>query len=298
MSYDWLKSKQGRIKISTYTKYKSILDKWLIPYFTSKDAGKITHDNVESLVNHLSADGLSASYINMIPMLLNSIIEYSKSNGVSCDYTFENHRLAIKKNTVNVLSPEHQQKLTACLLNSPTSTNLGILLSLYMGLRLGEVCALRWSEVMLDEGMIVVRQTVQRLPIDSIESKTALIVGEPKSEGSCRSIPIPDFIIQILKKENNNSDCYLLTGTTKPFDPRSMQNRFKRVLLECGISDTNFHVLRHTFATRCVECGIDVKTLSELLGHSSVKITLDRYVHPTQEQKKNSINKLANFILL
>ena len=158
---------------------------------------------------------------------------------------------------------------------------------MYSGLRIGELCALTWDDIDFKNGVVRVSKALQRVPDKSGKGKTALIVTSPKSKTSVRDIPVPAFVLDILKQ--NGRSGYILSGTNKSVEPRTMQNRFKAVLKDCGVRCANFHLLRHTYATVCIESGFDAKTVSELLGHSNVNITLNRYVHSSMEMKKKCV---------
>lgn len=173
---------------------------------------------------------------------------------------------------------------------------LGIILTFYTGIRLGELCALKWSDFDYEAGTMSVTKTVGRVKnFQPGGSKTTLLVGTPKSQKSMRVIPLPKFI-QSMYKENKqyctDEDCYLISGTNKPFDPRAYEKLFKKVLADAGVKDRKFHTIRHTFATRALELGVDIKTLSEILGHSNVSTTLNIYAHSLMEQKKIAMDKL------
>ena len=151
---------------------------------------------------------------------------------------------------------------------------------------------------MLDEQCLYVHHTMQRIQTNGVpEKKTAVVILPPKSNCSIRKIPIPNEISQLLQSLQKQDDAYLLTGMVNSYlEPRSMENRFKTVIRECDIRDINFHALRHTFATRCVELGFDIKSLSEILGHASVNITMNRYVHPSLELKRKNMNLLSELL--
>lgn len=168
-------------------------------------------------------------------------------------------------------------------------TSFGVALSLFTGLRIGELCALRWSDVDLPSKTISVTKTIQRI---SAQGRTQLVITEPKSISSVREIPIPDCILPLLKKFCSKDDFYILSGTKKATEPRTMQYRFQALLKKAKLPSIHFHALRHMFATNCVELGFDVKSLSEILGHSGVEITLNRYVHSSLERKKAFMKKL------
>ena len=184
----------------------------------------------------------------------------------------------IQRNEISVLNESERKNLQNHLVNNLNNTNIGILLTMYSGMRIGEIGALKWEDIDLNNGIIHISRTIQRIKDKSGNSKTKLVIGTPKSKTSERDIPIPDFLVDILKARNCNENNFILSGTYKPTEPRTIQNRFKSVLKKCGIRNVNFHLLRHTYATVCIENGFDAKTVSELLGHASVNITLNRSV--------------------
>ena len=171
-------------------------------------------------------------------------------------------------------------------------TGLGVLLTLNSGLRLGELCALRWSDIDLHAGFLRVEREVQRI---YEKGCTRLIVQPPKSESSLRRIPLPTDILSLLaahRPENAGSFC-LLTSSGDPLEPRTMQNRYRSLLKRAGVPYRNFHALRHTYATRCIEQNVDVKSISEMLGHSDVRITLQTYVHVSLRHKQQAVQSIC-----
>ena len=184
--------------------------------------------------------------------------------------------------------------LEGYLLKANDPAKFGILLALYSGMRIGEICALKWSNINLEAETISVVQTLQRLQDSENKGKTKILISEPKSQSSKRIIPIPTFLTELLRKiKPQIPDAFLLSGNKNPIEPKTLQNKYKSCLKDCNIPYINFHTLRHTFATRCVEVGFDIKALSEILGHSSVGKTLNLYAHPTLEYKRSNMNKLA-----
>lgn len=159
-----------------------------------------------------------------------------------------------KENTkaAMVFNRDERSSLQSYLMNDLNKTNVGILLAMYTGMRIGELCAVTAEDIDIQNGVIFITKTVQRVSDTTGSSKTKVIVGSPKSRSSERAIPIPNFLINILKNTPCNNG-YLLTGTSKPVEPRTMQNRFKSVLKQCGVREANFHLLRHTYATVCIE---------------------------------------------
>ena len=154
---------------------------------------------------------------------------------------------------------------------------------------------LRTAEIFLRIGFVITASPfcLQRSVVHlNKHGKSEVVIGSPKSKSSIRIVPIPDFVLALLKAKRKGDDFFIITGTSKPTEPRTMQNRFKAILKVCGIRDVNFHLLRHTYATVCIENGFDPKTLSELLGHADASITLNRYVHSSMQIKKKYVSKL------
>ena len=199
---------------------------------------------------------------------------------------------------MRVFSKTEQEQLCKYILAEPEPCNIGILVCLFTGLRIGEICALRWEDVSFADQTIHVHHTLQRVQNQSGNGpKTKIVVTTPKSSCSIRTIPIPDELSEMLAAHKRSSVGYLLTNDERKFvEPRTMQNRFKKALKSSGVESANFHATRHTFATRCIELGFDVKSLSEILGHATVNITMNRYVHPTLELKKENMKKLSSLL--
>lgn len=198
----------------------------------------------------------------------------------------------------SLLGKAEQTMLNNYLTSNPNASNVGILLSATTGIRIGELCALKWGNIDLEKRTLTIKNTVQR--IKSIDGSTAtkLIITLPKSNSSVRKIPLPDFIIPILRNFKGNNDYYILSGTRAIIEPRTMQYRFKHILSDLNLPNVSFHSLRHGFATTCIALGFDVKTLSEILGHSSVEITLNRYVHSSMERKAEFMKLLSSVFVV
>lgn len=300
----WLESSKMRVKESSYVKYSNLLNNHILPELGDIRVNRLTTDMVGQFIQRRLSSGrlngkggLSEKTVKDILILLKEICCYAASQGVPAPCHFELIRIRHCENEVSVLAREDQKKLERFLMNDDSLEKTGILLSLCMGLRLGEVCALRKENILYKEKILQVRLTMQR--IQNLEKdggrKTKIIVTEPKSNCSVRDIPIPEFLMQRLVILGDASDnAYVLTGSCEEFiEPRTMENIFKRYLKECQLDVINYHTLRHTFATRCIEQGFDVKTLSEILGHANVNITLNRYVHSSMEQKRRWMDELT-----
>lgn len=303
-SMEWLDTFSTNFKESTYIRYRTLIKCYLIPYFHTIKIEDITKETVLTLCKELGLHGkrdntaLSPKTISDTLSVLRRILNYARSQNMTVDLTIFDIRIKQTQKPFPVLSLYEQQILQQYLVNNLDSLNLGILLCLLTGIRIGELCALKWDEISLSERSICIRRTMQRVQTRTPESKkTHIIVSSPKSNSANRTIPISRMLLEFLNMYPLSKNGYFLNGSSsKPIEPRCVQRRFHKVLGACGLKKRNFHVLRHTFATRCVEAKIDIKTLSAILGHSSVTITMDRYVHPSLELKRETMEQLADFI--
>lgn len=297
----WMRSIKPQVKESTYRKYHNSLKNYVLPIFEHQQLVEISYSTLEQYASSLlvsggkNKEGLSPKTVTDIISMIRLILQYANKNGFStaCSGTGINVKQEPKE--LIILTPSEQKQLQRYLCDNLTDRNLGILICLYTGIRIGEICALKWEDISLDDKQIKIHHTMQRLQCENESTKTKIIITTPKSKCSIRAIPLPDVIVDIMRENYGGSSGYVLTGRNEKFvEPRTMQNHFKRVLLESNIRNVNYHTLRHTFATRCVELGFDVKSLSEILGHASVNITMNRYVHPSMELKRDNMNKLTN----
>ncbi len=282
----WLADVKNRVKESTYANYNMKIKKHILPCFARLKYDKLTADILNEFISRKCSENLSAKYVSDIVILLKSAAKFAQrrygyANRIDCVTLPKSDKIAENK----LLSDSEQSQLKAALTENVTCSNVGILLSAATGIRIGELCALKWENIDLEKSIITVRQTVQR--VMNSGGGTRLIVTSPKSASSVREIPLPDFIMPYLKSVRSADDCFLLSGSQKIIEPRTMQYRFASILKKAKLPSVNFHALRHMFATNCIALGFDVKTLSEILGHSSVQITLNRYVHSSMERKKS-----------
>lgn len=238
-------------------------------------------------------DGRWESLQKSIICVANQILAFANRHYLTGIPLLERPPAKAKKKMVVTFSRTEQAMLLDCIYERMEPLMVAILLCLYAGLRLGELCALRWTDIDFKGKVLTIDRTVQRLAVLGHMTKTILLETNPKSESSRRTIPLTSELLEILS--GFKEEAPYVFGREKPLDPRTMQYRFKKILKEVGIDDRTFHALRHTFATNCVENGMDVKTLSELLGHFDVKLTLNRYVHPTMDSKRKQIGALSDF---
>ncbi len=287
----WLNDSKIKNKASTYSSYLYITNAYIIPFFADIKVRRISLIIINNFIIRLQNKGLKNKSIKDILMILKQILNYANINiKIPMPKTF--------KNDIQILTYEEQKKLEKRLLDNWDEITISIYLSLYTGLRIGELCALQWQNIDLQAGSIKIVKTIIRVKdLTSSPRKTIVVLNNPKTASSKREVPIPSFLIPFLKKlsQNKQPDFFLITSNKKIMEPRIYFSKYKKILKEIGLEKYNFHALRHTFATRCIEKGSDPKTLSEILGHSSVKITLERYVHPNYKDKSNLINKLQPF---
>lgn len=299
---EWMENQAVLLKYSSISKYRNILNKHLLPQFGDKYIMEITRDEVSSYMvklltsGSMQGRGLSPKYVTGILSVLKTVLGYGANCKKVQTASLQGISVKIPRKTLRVLSVNEQHRLESCLLGELDLSGLGIILCLYTGIRLGELCALKWKSISFTDRTLHISATMSRVQIQGdTERKTRVIITMPKSECSVRYIPIPDKIFQMLRVMQKPQDTYFLTGLANVYvEPRTMENRFKARIKACGIADANFHSLRHTFATRCIELGFDARTLSEILGHASVKITMDRYVHPSMTMKQKNMDKLSS----
>jgi len=300
----WLsENAMDRVKPTTYENYSLCVNKYVIPFFIRSGSNYITEQNVERFVKSIHENTrISQSYKRKLLSIFKTALRDILKNQPNYSPIMQKVILPKMQNReVQAFSTGEQRLIENTVLNSKDKRAIGILLCFYTGIRLGELCALKWGDIDFEAGTMSVTKTVTRTKSFQQENKkTMLLVGSPKSPKSMRKIPLPDFLIAMSHEremESMNENCYVLTGTDTPLDPRTYQKLFKRVLTQAGVKDRKFHAIRHTFATRALELGIDIKTMSEILGHSSVTVTLNIYAHSLFEQKKIAIDKLNSMHL-
>lgn len=301
----WLNAKKNSIKDSSYIRYNNIIKNHIKPELGKQPINKISTSLIEKFVSHKLSNGrldgnggLSVKTMLDILLIIKESFAFAQRFGVHTICCIDRISLRKSHHEMRVLSVFEQERLISVLLNDIDKFKLGVFICLFTGIRIGELCALQWKDISFKDKTLKVRNTLQRLQYENPNDlcKTRIIVTEPKSKFSLRTIPLPDFVIERMHPFIGDQNAYILSGECKSvIEPRTMQNRFKTYLKQGEIEDANFHSLRHTFATRCVETGFDVKTLSDILGHSSVKVTLDRYVHSSMLLKRKNMDKLSLF---
>lgn len=293
---EWLKLNKNRIKASSYAKYSIILEKHIKPAIGKYNVSELNTLLIENFSDQLlHQKNLSPKSVKDTLVLLRSVIRYSEKQfpgaGGQIDIIYPKEQ----KHEMRVLTQKEQLIFIQYLLDEMDDCKFGVLLALLTGIRIGELCALRWGDISLEEKTVHIHASMQRLPSQEPcgSGKTQLTITLPKSAASVRTIPLTSqmaFLCGKMCKQNKNY--YVVTGTEKYMEPRALQYRFSKYTKMCGLEQVHFHTLRHTFATRCVEAGFEIKTLSEILGHSNPSVTLQRYVHSSMEMKRKNMDKL------
>jgi len=295
----WLQGMRERVRASTYSRYHQIVRLHILPALGDLKLQSIAAQDVQNFVEMLRAKGLAAGTVRNIFRVLYAALKKAADTGAMETNVCKDISLPQSEpKKAPVLTRYEQMILEAAALNDPNG--LAVLLALYTGMRLGEICALRWEDVDLAQRVIRVSQTMQRLSLLDGERRTAIHFGPPKSAASERDIPLPESLAVLLRAARPESGCgFVLSRNGKVAEPRICQYRFQALLQRAGLSRrVNFHALRHTFATRCMEARMDVTTLSQILGHASVKLTLDTYTDSLWEHKVAAMKALDGLGLL
>lgn len=291
----WLQNKKPHIKPSTYSRYLSITRKHIDSYFKNRRISEITVFMIQNFSAELQ-QRLKPKTVRDILTVLGQILDYAADQGFCSRYS---EKIQLPKDTADaaeILSLAEQQKFAAFLSQNMDLQKLGVLICLYTGMRLGEICGLRWNDIDFMNRIIRIKRTIQR--ISSEYGGTRFLIDTPKTQKSIRDIPVPEFLMDYLNQYKcSNLSAFILTGTEQFMQPRTYQNRFKSYLRICGLPEEfHFHTLRHTFASRAVELGFDTKTLSEILGHANVSITLNCYVHASMDLKRRNMELFSAVI--
>lgn len=294
----WIESRENEIKETSLDKYKSLIEVNINPILGNLIFKKMKKEHIYNFFENDKIINLSDSTKKALYIVINSSITYGIENKYRKTFGELNIKIKTPKSRVVYLTRKEQTILEKYINENLNLRNFCIMFDLYTGLRIGELCALQWKDIDFVNNTVLITKTVQRIKNDDINSKnkTKLIITSPKTEASIRTIPLPTFLVKILKTFKSDDDKYIFTDTYKPKDPRSLEKYFASVLKKSNIRNLVFHSLRHTYATRSREAGMDIKILSELLGHSSYKITLDIYVHTSIDFKRDSVKSLVKYL--
>lgn len=341
----WECTVRHQVKPSTFACYTTLIQKHIRPSIGSVPVRELDNQILLKFILERQEQGLAASTLRLILFLLKSAVRCGEKRRIFTAEPLDFFLPKDRGNGMRLLNRENRRKLLNRLSCCRTPFETGLFLSSCTGIRVGELCGLRWGDIDLEEGILHIRRTVSRIRNTQAEgagmerngtqqngmqqdgteqngikqngtqqsgtersstkrhdteqpgtehvSKTFLYIGSPKTETSQRDIPLPEFVLERLREKKGEECCYFLTGRPTCMEPRGVQRRFKNLLRKMGIPEVNIHSLRHSFASQWIENGFDSKTLSEVLGHASVKITMDIYVHSSMDRKRACMEKLS-----
>lgn len=294
----WLEYTKLHVKRSTYENYVYLLNKHIYPYFKNISMHKLNCSTINDFTVQKLTNGRLKQKGGISKKYLQDILSIVKSVANFCEQVYGIHNkihhtrgLKIQKQEMKVLEKKEQDKLSKILIDTENPFNIGILLSLYCGIRIGEVCGLKWSDYNEKESTITISRTVQRITDNN--GSTVLLVGTPKTQASSRVIPLPSFLCRILSQLKGNPEQTIILTDKEYAEPSDLRKYFKALLKYCSIREIRFHDLRHTFASNCVQLNFDTKTLSEILGHGNVSMTLNRYVHSSLKIKRRYMELIS-----
>ena len=286
------------VKMRTYERYKLIIEQHLSDKIGCMELNDLSPLILQRLITSLlqngnkkTGKGLSANSVNAVISVIQSSLKTAHLLGLTKEYTADKlKRPKFKEKPVECFTLAEQKQIEQAVLNGKKDKLYGIILCLYSGLRIGELIALRWSDIDLTKGLLTVSKSCH-------DSKDGLIIDEPKTATSRRVIPLPKQLLPMMKAlKRRSASSFVVSASGNPVSVRSYQRSFELLLKKLNIPHKGFHSLRHTFATRAIECGMDVKTLSEILGHKNPTVTLNRYAHSLMKHKKEMMNRLGKLL--
>ena len=266
---------ENRLRESTIKNKRYVFDLKVTPYFKKKKMCEIKTSDIRAWQNELIKQGYAPTYLksinNQLAALFNYAVRYYDLKDNPCRKAG-----SIGKSKADDMEFWTKQEFKQFLpsMDKKPEARMAFMLLYWTGMRIGELLALTYEDIDLEKRILTVKKTIQRIQCVNGFAKTKLILTEPKTESSKRTIPIPEYMAEILQKHIKSGSAFLVSGKEKPMEPRTLQYRFARILKNGKLPSVHFHTLRHMFSTNCIQLGFDVKTLSELLGHASIETTI------------------------
>ena len=299
---EWIGKKKYYIKESTYALYQYEIQFYLIPAIGNLDImevdGKVLQEAVLKwqFADNERGNMLKKGTIQNLVILVKQIIKYAIENGYAkqVQIAVQYAPQPMKQKNRKTMDTSEQMHLIKAILSELTPQSAGILLCISSGLRIGELCALTWADVDLENQILHITKTIQRIYMKDAYPKSHVAITTPKTESSIRDVPISCKLCKLMKGlTDSNPDHYILTNSERYIEPRTFRKQYDKFLAVHGIAHINFHSLRHTFATRCIDGGANYKAVSEILGHSTINTTLNMYVHPQMSEKRKCIEMIT-----
>lgn len=296
--------KKEEVKARTYSRYLGLITMHIVPMLGEKNISEIGRRDIQDFLlqqkkngNMKNGEKLSSSSTNMMLSVLNLAFEYA------CDmeYIEENpcarvRRTKAEPKKIQAFTVEEQRTIEREIDRSGDQRLHGVLLCLYTGLRIGEVLGLTWDDIDFDRGVLKITKTVYREKDEA--GAWQLCVDTPKTNASDRVIPLPEYITKMLRRDRGTAKTQYVVENKKGerMSIRSYQYLFERLTERVRVRKLNFHALRHTFATRAIECGMDIRTVADIMGHKNVSVTLNRYAHCMLDHKMEMMHKLPRVL--
>ena len=295
----WLNANKIRTKGSTENKYRYMIDLHIKPKLGNFKVSHLTATVINDFLHQKlgrdskTSEALSPSYVRTLAIIIESSLKFAVNEDFCKPLKNKINKPTIPKTELSVLSVTEQNQYEYVLKKSNNLASLGTLIALHTGMRIGEICALQWKDIDSTNNLIYVKYTVSRIKTHNQHTKTTLIIDTPKTNSSNRVIPISSALKPIIEDAFKFKKSDFVISETKQFiGTRTFDYKYRKLISDAGLKVVGFHTLRHTFATRCIEAGMDIKTLSEILGHASATTTLNIYVHSSLDNKRNQIEKL------
>ena len=304
---EWLEKKRALVKEATWANYSVAVMNHIMPVLGEYDIAEITEERMQETVLYWlrrgrldGCGGLPQKTVkDLVTIIKDSLHMAYKKLGLPMPEINIIYPSAGISPQVEALTAEQQKAVIAAVLQEFNSRTFGILMCLYTGMRIGELCALQWSDIDMKNGILTVSKTVQRIFCKNWDGSAAseVVVTLPKTKNAIRDIPISSFLLAMLRRiDPHDPQAFVITGKRESPEPRVYRSYYTRFLKRNDVPHIRFHGLRHTFATRCIEDGADYKTVSAILGHASVSTTLNLYVHPQMEAKRKCVERLSVYI--
>lgn len=294
----WKADKRKYVKAASYAVYAHLCNNYVCPYFSGR---RPKAGDVQGFADSLLARGLALKTVRDSVLVLRMILRFGEAMGCwpKVDATVRYPTRVADSGRPLTLPPGAQRKLLTHLVGNVSRPNLAVLVCLQSGIRIGEACGLQWKDLDSRSGVIHVYKTVQRIYLaDGPLREYRLSVDVPKTPSSVRDIPMTTPVREMVRQLRKGAapDHFVLSDSAIPWEPRRLRSYFRRLLVRLGIPPVRFHALRHSFATACIASGCDYKTVSAILGHSSVSTTMDLYVHPGFQDKKRCIERMCRAV--